>query len=44
MIKIIGLFFMTLVFGIISLVTSKKYNLQSELKEMCFLKFYMGVL
>lgn len=26
--KIIGLFFMTLVFGIISMITSKKYKLQ----------------
>ena len=45
--KIIGLFFMTLVFGIISMITSKKYNLQGDLKELCFhlyfLKFYMGV-
>lgn len=45
--KIIGLFFMTLVFGTISMVISKKYKLQEELKELCFppvfLKFYMGV-
>ena len=34
--KIIGLFFMTLVFGTISMVTSKKYKLQGELKELCF--------
>ena len=34
--KIIGLFFMTLVFGIISMITSKKYKLQGDLKELCF--------
>lgn len=34
--KIIGLFFMTIVFGIISMVTSKKYKSQGELKELCF--------
>lgn len=32
--KIIGLFFMTLVFEIISMVTSKKYKLQEELKSI----------
>ena len=40
--KIIGLFFMTLVFGIISMITSKKYKLQGDL-NLYFLKFYMGV-
>lgn len=34
--KIIWLFFMTMVFGIISMITSKKYNLKGELKELRF--------
>ena len=32
--KIIWLFFMTMAFGIISMITSKKYNLKGELKEL----------
>ena len=42
--KIIGLFFMTLVFGIISMVTSKKYKLQGELKELCFPPVFSKIL
>lgn len=34
--KIIWLFFMTMAFGIISMITSKKYNLKGELKELRF--------
>ena len=42
--KIIGLFFMTLVFGIISMITSKKYKLQGELKELCFPPVFSKIL
>ena len=42
--KIIGLFFMTLVFGTISMVTSKKYKLQEELKELCFPPVFSKIL
>ena len=34
--KIIWLFFMAMAFGIISMITSKKYNLKGELKELRF--------
>ena len=42
--KIIGLFFMTLVFGIISMITSKKYKLQGDLKELCFPPVFSKIL
>ena len=42
--KIIGLFFMTLVFGIISMITSKKYKWQGDLIELCFSPVFYNIL